>query len=127
MGAVNKKILIFVLIIIIASLSFFYFSAKEKKNNSLVVILDYGQSKRSFRLVTKDKEMQNAWSLLQQATAFANIPLEAKNEFYPKRIDGHVDGENNKHWVYYLDGKKQDSSPMATFVQPPAEIIFRYE
>ncbi len=57
----------------------------------------------------------------------AKIDLEATNDFYPRKIDGMTDGTDNKHWTLYVNGIKQNSSPLDAVVKPPAEVTFRFE
>jgi uncharacterized protein (UPF0333 family) len=123
----SKKLLLFLIIILIAIFYVFYsFNVDKKNNDNLTLILDYGnQTKQSFKLSTTDS--YKAWSLLQQISAVYNIRLEPTNNFYPQRIDGLSDGSNNKHWNFYVNGKKQEKSPIETVVAPPAEIVFRFE
>ncbi len=121
----NKKILIFIIIIVFAAFFLFSSSTKNKKEK-LTLILDYGNNhKQAFQLLTN--EQKRAWSLLQEVAAVSKIDLEATNDFYPRKIDGMRDGIDNKHWILYVNGIKQKSSPFDAVVKPPAEVIFRFE
>lgn len=123
----NKKFLI-VIVIIIFFAAFLLFSSltPKKEGGKLVLVLDYGNNhKQSFQLLTN--EQKRAWSLLQEVAAVSKIDLEATNDFYPRKIDGMRDGIDNKHWILYVNGIKQKSSPFDAVVKPPAEVIFRFE
>jgi len=121
----NKKILIIIILVIFAAFAVFSYQrgTKEKK---LTLVLDYGNNhKQTFQLLTS--EQRRAWSILQEVAAVSKIDLEATNDFYPRKIDGLRDGIDNKHWVFYVNGIKQNSSPFDAVVKPPAEVIFRFE
>jgi len=121
----NKKILIIIILAIFAAFAVFSYQrgTKEKK---LTLVLDYGNNhKQTFQLLTS--EQRRAWSILQEVAAVSKIDLEATNDFYPRKIDGLRDGIDNKHWVFYVNGIKQNSSPFDAVVKPPAEVIFRFE
>lgn len=125
---INKNwFLILAGIAVLALLVFIYPSGKQenKEEGKLVLVLDYGNSKQSFE--ADIPEQKRAWSLLQQATALSNIALEATNDFRPKRIDGFTNGFDNKFWIFYVNGIKQESSPYDTFVKSPAEVVFKFE
>lgn len=123
----NKKLLIIIVIIIFfAALLLSSFPTKKEGEEKLVLILDYGNNhKQAFQLSTS--EQRRAWSLLQEVAAVSKIDLEATNDFYPRKIDGMRDGIDNKHWILYVNGIKQKSSPLDAVVKPPAEVIFRFE
>jgi len=70
---------------------------------------------------------KRAWSLLQEVAAASKIDLTATNDFYPEKIDGQKDGADNRHWEFYVNGIKQNLSPLEAIVKPPAEVIFRFE
>ncbi|MBU4477314.1 DUF4430 domain-containing protein [Patescibacteria group bacterium] len=126
--SINKNwFLILAAVAILALLIFIYPSGKQdvKEEGKLVLVLDYGNDKQSFE--ADIQEQKRAWSLLQQATALSNIPLEATNDFRPKRIDGFANGLDNKYWMFYVNGIKQESSPYDTFVKSPAEVVFKFE
>lgn len=123
----GKRIILISLIIIALGLVAFVFPVKkERTKEGLVVIVDYGNSqKQAFRLSRTGSN--RAWSLLQQIATLSKIELEATNDFRPKKIDGMTDGEDNKHWNLYVNGIKQESSPLETIVNSPAEVVYRFE
>jgi hypothetical protein len=119
--------LILAAVAVLALLVFIYPSGKQevKEEGKLVLVLDYGNSKQSFE--ADIPEQKRAWSLLQQAATLSNISLEATNDFHPKRIDGFANGFDNKYWMFYVNGIKQESSPYDIFVKSPAEVVFKFE
>jgi hypothetical protein len=123
----NKKIFLIGIIVFALIILVFYssFEKKKDKEGKLILVLDYGNNKRSFQV--SGAEQKRAWSLLQQVASVSKINLEATPDFYPKKIDGLADGSDNKHWVFYVNGIKQDSSPFDTFVKAPSEVVFRFE
>jgi len=122
----NKKFLITIIIIVLAAVVVFSFVLKGKEESKLTLVLDYGNNhKQTFQLSTS--EQKRAWSVLQEVAAVAKIDLVATNNFYPGKIDGTKDGTDNKHWTFYVNGIKQNLSPLEAIVKPPAEIMFRFE
>jgi hypothetical protein len=123
----KKKIFLISIIVFALIILVFYssFEKKKEKERRLLLVLDYGANQRSFQI--SGAEQKRAWSILQQVASVAKIDLEATPDFYPKKIDGLADGSANKHWVFYVNGIKQNSSPFDTFVQAPAEVVFRFE
>ncbi|MCX6731696.1 MAG: DUF4430 domain-containing protein [Candidatus Parcubacteria bacterium] len=121
----SKKISIIIIVVIFIAFAIFSYQ-RGKKEEKLTLILDYGNNhKQSFQLLTS--EQKRAWSILQEVAAVSKIDLEATNDFYPQKIDGVKDGTDNKHWVFYVNGIKQNSSPFDAVVKPPAEVVFRFE
>jgi len=122
----KKRIFLIIVIIILIVFFLFFFFGNNSKNRKLTLILDYGNNRRQTFQVLASEE-KRVWSLLQQATAISGIDLEPTNDFYPRKIDGLADGVDNKHWVFYVNGAKQNLSPFDTLVKPPAEVVFRFE
>jgi len=136
-STIAKKVLIVVVIVMITLVVFFYFIGKAnlstKQNTGglgdngagLILVLDYGATKKSFKF--NEAKEERAWNLLQQVAAAKKIDLVPTNDFSPYKIGGFINSQSDKHWVFYLDGVKQSSSPYRIFVKPPAEVAFRYE
>ncbi len=125
MEKVKKKVLIGAFV-----LAFFFLLAASgsfKHNwNKVTLILDYGNNKQNV-LQTTFSGKRRAWNLLQQAAAVVKIDLRANNDFVPVKIDGYYNGYQGKKWVFYVNGKKQPSSPFDTFVKPSDKVTFRFE
>lgn len=122
----KRRIFLIIIIAILVVLFLFFFSRKNTENRKLTLILDYGNNHRQTFQVSTSEE-KRVWSLLQQATALSKINLEPTNDFYPRKIDGLAEGIDNKHWVFYVNGAKQNLSPFDALVKPPAEVVFRFE
>lgn len=121
----GRIFLIIIIIVLIGFFAFFFFK-KDAEGKKLILILDYGNDRRqSFQISTS--EQKKVWSLLQQAAAISKIDLEPTNDFRPQKIDGLADGTDNKQWVFYVNGTKQNLSPFDAVVNPPAEVVFRFE
>lgn len=122
----NKKFYISLIIVVVlfVLISVFYTGTKDKKE-SLVLVLDFGASQRKFKIAAPEQE--RAWNILQQVAAVSGTNLEATEDFRPRKIDGLADGSGNKHWVFYVDGIKQKTSPFDVFVKAPTELTFRFE
>lgn len=114
---IGAILLLFLVLIIVG--------VQKDGQDNLVVVLDFGASRKTFQVSSSEQE--RAWGLLQQAAVLANTNLEATNDFRPKRIDGLTNGDDNKQWVFYVNGIKQEASPFNTFINPPAEVVFRFE
>lgn len=125
MGDKNKIRKIALGVLFLACAVLLVLIVKKAGDDKLVVVLDFGTDKKSFQVSIEDKE--RAWGLLQQASVLANTDLEATNDFRPKKIDGMANGDNNKQWVFYVNGVKQEASPFDTFINPPAEVVFKFE
>lgn len=98
---------------------------KQIKTEKLVLVLDFGDKTKTFQ--TYLSEQKRAWSLLQQVAAISEMNLEAGDNFSPKKIDGKENGQDNKKWTLYVDGKKQDASSYDVMVKPPAKVTFKFE
>lgn len=122
----KRRIFLIIIIAILVVLFLFFFFWKNNKNRKLTLVLDYGNNHRqTFQISTPEEK--RVWSFLQQAAAISKIDLEPTNDFYPRKIDGLANGVDNKHWVFYVNGAKQNLSPFDALVKPPAEVVFRFE
>ena len=93
------------------------------------MIIDYGNgTKRQFRGDgIKFMEDENAWSVLQRAAAGASIPLEVARGFHPIVINGKRNGQEGKHWVFYVNGEQQNSAPLEVGIREGDEVVWRFE
>ena len=122
---IGKKLLIIVAVVFLI-IVFLFLPVKKGEDKKLTLILDYGNNrKQTFQLSTS--EQRRIWSILQEVAAVSKIDLEATNELYPRKIDGLRDGTDNKHWTLYVNGTKQKLSSADVFVEPPTEVVFRFE
>ena len=102
----------------------------QTEGREIRVIIDYGNgTTRRFQgdgiAFMKD---ENAWSVLQRATASASIPLEVASGFYPTVINGKHNGEEGKRWAFYVNGKRQiNSAPLEVVIKKGDEVIWRFE
>lgn len=98
----------------------------DSKKNALALILDFGDgSKKTFYNYTPQEK--SAWSFLQQATAISSVELEPDVNFYPKKIDGYMNGDKDKKWTFYVNGTKQEASPINVMVNIPDRLVFKFE
>jgi len=119
----KKLFLISVLIVCLTLFAYYFYFAK--RNSALVLVLDFGDKKSAFKLNTRER--YRAWDLLQQVAAINNLNLVPDNNFWPKVIDSRPEGKDNKKWYFYVNGKRQEKSPIETVVSPPAEVAFKFE
>jgi hypothetical protein len=92
-------------------------------NPEIVFIIDDSENTRKFKGVFKEET--RVWDLLQQATAFGNIALEAHSEFIPSRIDGHKNSSFGK-WELYINGELQDTPPFETMAKSGDTVMYKY-
>ncbi|NOY35891.1 MAG: hypothetical protein GXP44_03195 [bacterium] len=99
---------------------------EPERSSKLVFVLDYGNNNRqAFRVPVSGQK--KVWSLLQQAAAMENIDLRADKDFVPVKIDGFPNGRDGKKWAFYVNGVKQESSPVETMVKEKDKVVFRFE
>lgn len=72
-------------------------------------------------------ENTKALDLLQEAAALGAIDFELIDHFAVKRINGLENGDGEKQWNIYVNGKKRELSPFEINVNPGDEIVFKFE
>lgn len=121
-----KKKLTLGLLVLVAVLSVYFGLKLNSQKKALVFELDFGNGdKKVFYNYTA--EQKKAWSLLQQVAAISKIDLKADENFVPQKIDGYLNGDENKKWNLYVNGMKEDNSPMNVTVKIPDKVAFRFE
>ncbi|MCK6462372.1 MAG: hypothetical protein L6Q29_00935 [Candidatus Pacebacteria bacterium] len=122
----TKKVIQFsVVAIFVLSGLVYFFPRSADTAKKIVLTLDFGDSQKSYQ--TFLKEENRAWSLLQQVAAISGTNLEAGENFSVKRIDGKQNGDGNKNWSFYVNGKKEKRSPYEVMVKAPAKVTFKFE
>jgi len=121
----KKKIILGILVLL--AVPAIYFSIKlNSQKKALVFELDFGDgNKKVFYNYTA--EQKKAWSLLQQVAAISKIDLKADENFVPQKIDGYLNGDENKKWNFYVNGEKNENSPIDVTVKTPDKIAFKFE
>lgn len=125
----NKKekiILLAFLAAVILAVLISGWGEKKADKNELVFIIDYGNSgKQALQVPLAGKK--RVWNLLQQAALLTDAQVEADNDFTPIKIKGFLNGTGGKHWVFYLNGVKQDISPYNVYAGPADKVVFRFQ
>ncbi len=99
---------------------------KKADKNELIFIIDYGNSgKQALQIPLQEKK--RVWNLLQQAALLTGAELEADSDFTPTKIKGFLNGSGGKHWVFYLNGVKQNASPYNVYAGPNDKVVFRFQ
>lgn len=102
-------------------------SAKE----SVYLYLDFGglKKERNFSTLVLRNERVKIWNLLQQATAFAGMDLQAEDGYVPVRIDGvpSKSGKNAGIWQLYVNYEKHELKPFEATVGAGDKVIFKFE
>lgn len=121
----KKKIIIGIAVLAAVSSVYFGFRLNSQKK-ALVFELDFGNGDKKVFYNYTD-EQKKAWSLLQQVAAISKLDLKADENFVPQKIDGYINGDENKKWNLYINGIKEVASPMNVTVKVPDKIAFRFE
>ena len=104
-----------------------YFGLKINSQRSAIVLeLDFGNGEKKV-FYNRSFEEKKAWGLLQQVASISGLDLVADNDFTPKKIDGYLNGDNNKKWNFYVNGTKKEISLMDVVVKIPDRIVFKFE
>lgn len=102
-------------------------SAKD----SVYLHLDFGglKKERSFSTLILRNERVKIWNLLQQATAFAGMDLQAADGYVPVRIDGvpSKSGKSAGAWQLYVNYEKHELKPFEATVGAGDKVIFKFE
>ncbi len=121
-NAIKKIIIIGILLCILVFLAIKVGFKKE----SLVLTIDFGNNdKKTFYSYT-EKE-RTAWGVLQQVAAVSSLELRAGEDFWPKKINGQENGEENKIWNLYVNGTKKLESPIKIKVNVPDKVMYKFE
>jgi len=112
---------------VILILLFFLSSVRlEGPSKEVRLVIDYGGgSVRTF--VTDAKSGTSAWNLLQQADAHYDIGLEVGEGFFPQRIDGFKNGDGDRNWSWYKNGRPQNMAPIEGIISEGEEVLFKFE
>ncbi|MBI2023788.1 hypothetical protein HYT00_00080 [Candidatus Giovannonibacteria bacterium] len=112
-----------ILLIIVFVFSFYL---RNFSSDLVNLKIDFGNgTMRNFQSAYKPG--LTAWSLLQQANAVYSIPIEIEGTFRPKSIGERKNGEEGKHWNFYLNGKIQQKSPFEINLSGGETILFKFE
>jgi len=108
---------------------------KEKRGETLrspaagdevIVVIDYGNGDvRRFRGGAKDGEIR-AWDALQQVAFNFGIFLDASSDFVPEKIDG-FESASGKSWNLYVNGERQEASPLDVVAKKGDILMFKFE
>ena len=121
-----KRRLTLGILVLLAFFSVYFGIRMNSQKEALVFELDFGNgNKKVFYNYTA--EQKKAWSLLQQVAAISKIELRADENFVPQKIDGYLNGDENKKWNLYVNGEKKENSPMDVTVKVPDKIAFKFE
>lgn len=77
-----------------------------------------------------DSVSLTALTLLQSFAQASNWQLEVQNTQYGalvNAIDGRVNGQGNKYWIYYVNGEMAQVGAGDYIVQPGDRVEFRFE
>ncbi len=121
-GNLKKIIIIGVLLIV---LIFLAVKAGLKKE-FLVLTIDFGNNDKKTFYSQTEKE-RTAWGVLQQVAAVSSLELKAGEGFWPKKIDGQENGEENKKWNLYVNEIRQSESPIKIKVNVPDKVMYKFE
>lgn len=121
-----KNKLILGIVVLAAVLSVYFGIKLNSQKKALVFELDFGNGNKKVFYNYTD-EHKKAWSLLQQVAAISKMDLKADINFVPQKIDGYINGDENKKWNLYVNGIKEADSPMNVTVKVPDKIAFRFE
>lgn len=99
------------------------------KAGEVVLVLDFGDRgpMRRFKTFFSDGESRRAWSLLQQAAAYANFDVKVRGQFIPEEIAGVATSEDDGRWQLYINDQKQELSPFGVYVKGGDKTVFKYE
>ncbi|MBU3925560.1 hypothetical protein KJ763_00110 [Patescibacteria group bacterium] len=121
----DKKLITAIILLLVFVVIYFVFNTAFRKN-ALTLILDFGNgSQKTF--YNYSQEEKNAWGVLQQVAIISSLDLQASPGFFPKKIDGRANGEENKLWNLYVNGVKQEASPIDIKVNVPDKVIYKFE
>ncbi|MEW5908141.1 MAG: DUF4430 domain-containing protein [Patescibacteria group bacterium] len=95
-------------------------------NQAIILTIDFGNGEKQV-FYNDQIEQEKAWNLLQQAAVLYSIDLEANKDFYPRKIDGVQSTDSKKIWTLYVNGIKQNSSPLDVEVKKPDKVLFKLE
>ncbi len=118
-----KKIIITGLLLII--LIFIEINLSSKKD-ALVLMIDFGNGNKKVFYNYAEKE-RTAWGLLQQVAIASELELKAGEDFWPQKIDGLKNGDENKIWSFYINGVRQMTSPINIKVNIPDKVTYKFE
>jgi hypothetical protein len=113
------------LVLAIVLLAYFGFKINSQKK-AIVLELDFGNGEKKV-FYNYSFEEKKAWGLLQQVASISGLDLVADTDFTPKKIDGYLNGKDNKKWNFYVNGTKKEISPMDVVVKIPDKVVFRFE
>lgn len=121
-NAIKKIVIIGILLCVLIFLAIEVGFNKE----SLVLTIDFGNNDKKIFHSYTEKE-RTAWGVLQQVAAVSNLDLRAGEGFWPEKIDGQENGEENKAWNLYINGTKQLESPIKIKVNIPDKVMYKFE
>jgi len=101
----------------------------NKNQKEVVLVLDFdskGKTRKFHTFLAENGEIR-AWSLLQQASASANIELAIKDYFVPVSIGGVSNGDIGKNWRLYVNNEKKEFEPFNVLIKGGDEVVFKFE
>ncbi len=105
---------------------------EEKTATSTLVMIDNGVgAPRSFELQLEANSTTTAFDLLQQTAGLAGLEVKSKSYeemgVFIEAIGDKQNGDDNKYWLYYINGEMPIVAADKQLVMPGDKIEFKFE